>query len=273
MKLSCLPRSFFSAIQRGEMTIEGWLGFAAELGLDGVECSPMYLPPLGITEPLEFRRLAEARGLAVSNFTSYSDFTLPDPAARERELESLIANARLARELGSPTVRALTGQAWPGVGRDEGIGWVVDALRRVADAADKIGVRVVVENHTKAFTWQHFDFAMAGDVLLEIVDRLRDTSVGVQFDTGNPLVAGEDALALFERLRDRVAAVHLNDVARPGVFEFVAVGTGISPNRAVLAALKRDGYDGWIGIEEASDTGADGFCQAVSFARATWDAA
>lgn len=273
MKLSCLPRSFFAELSRGEISLDDWFQFAAEIGLDGVECSPVLIEPLGPATYGQFRGLAEARGLAVSNFTAYSDFTQPDRVAREREVEAMIENVRIARELGSPTVRALAGQQWPGVGRAEGVAWVVDALRRVADAADRCGVRVVLENHGKAFTWAHFDFAMQSEIFVEILDRLGDTSIGVQFDTANPLVAGEDPLALFERVQDVVAAVHLSDVPRPGVFEFVPIGAGIAPNRDVLDRLHQRGYVGWIGIEEASNLGRDAYRQAVGFVRAVWSRA
>jgi sugar phosphate isomerase/epimerase len=272
MRLSCLPRSRFARISRGEMTLNDWFHFAVELGLDGVECSPMFLPPLGATSHQEFHRQADSHGLAISNFTCYSDFTQPDPAAREREVEAMFANARAAREMGSPTVRALTGQQWPGVGRQEGIAWIVDAIRRVCAEADRLGVQLVIENHTQAFTWKYFDFAMQGEVLLEILDLLRDTSVGIQFDTGNPLVAGEDTLDLFEKLQHRIAYVHLNDVPRPGVFEFLPVGTGIAPNREVLSRLKRRGFDGWVGIEEASVGDDESYRTAVKNARAAWEA-
>lgn len=267
MRLSCLPVSFFDAISRGEMSVAQWLDFAAELGLDGVECGPVLLKPLGAAAVAEFRRLTEERGLGVSNFTSYSDFTQPDPEAREREIVALIESARIARELGAPTVRLLTGQRRPGVSRAQGVAWVVEAARRVAESADRIGVRVVVENHTKAFVWTDFDFAMQGEALLQILDGLKDTSVGVQFDTANPLVAGEDTLTLFEAVKDRIGYVHLNDVRRPGVFEFVPVGSGIAPVREVLARLSKQGYDGWVGIEEASRTGRQGFQEAVEFCR------
>jgi sugar phosphate isomerase/epimerase len=256
---------------RGDMQLDDWLRFAAELGLDGVEASPMYFPPLGPSTPAELRQLSAARGLQISNFTCYSDFTHPDPATRESEVAAMLENVRTAALLGSPNVRILAGQRWPGVSRAEGVDWVVAAARQVAAAAEAAGLQVVLENHTQAFTWRYFDFAMAGDVFAEILDRLADTPVRVQFDTANPLVTGEDTLTLFERVKDRIGYVHLNDVPQAGVFEFVPVGTGIAPNRTVLAALKRAGYTGWIGIEEASGAGAAGYRQAVTFARQVWD--
>ncbi len=267
MKLSSIPVSFFDSIRGGQMSVTEWMDFAAGLGLDGVECGPPLIRPIGPATPAEYRRLAAERGLAVSNYTAYSDFTHPDPEVRKREIAAALNNVAVAKELGAPSVRALTGQQWPGVEQAQGVAWVVEGIRRMAEQADRAGLRVNVENHTKASTWANFDFAIRGEVFLRVLEGLRDTSVGVQFDTANPLVAGEDALALFEKVRSRIGYVHVNDVRRPGVFEFVTVGTGIAPIREVLSRLHKQAYAGWVGIEEASRTGRDGFRQAVRYVR------
>jgi sugar phosphate isomerase/epimerase len=267
MKLSCIPVSFFNAIRGGEMPVAHWLDFAAELGLDGVECAPPLIQPLGTVTAAEYHRLAEARGLTVSNYTAYSDFANPDADVRRRDLAAALENVRVAREVGAPSVRALTGQQWPGVDEAQGVAWIVEGIRRVAEEAQKAGIRVNVENHTKASTWTQFDFAIRSEVFLRVMEGLRDAPVGVQFDTANPLVAGQDALALFEKVRSRIGYVHANDVHEPGVFEFVTVGSGVAPVREVLARLREQGYAGWVGIEEASRTGKQGFRQAVKFVR------
>jgi sugar phosphate isomerase/epimerase len=267
MRMSCIPVSFFGAISQGQMTLSEWMDFAVELGLDGIECGPLLVKPLGPVTPTEFRRLAEARGLAVSNYTGYSDFAHPDPEVRKRELVALLKNLEAARELGAPSVRALTGQRWPGVDQEDGIQWAVEAIRQAAEEADRMGLQVNVENHTKAATWTHFDFAMRSEVFLRVMEGLRGVPVGVQFDIANPMVAGEDTLALFEQVRSRVGYVHVNDVQQMGVFQFVPVGTGLAPIREVLARLREQGYVGWVGIEEASRTGKQGFRQAVQYTR------
>lgn len=267
MQLSCIPVTYFEAISGGRMSVEQWLDFAAELGLDGVECGPLLIRPLGPVSAAQFRKLAETRSLAVSNYTGYSDFTHPDAGARARELERVRTNIRLAQELGAPSLRVLTGQQRPEVSRRDGVAWVVESIWRAAEQATRAGVRLNLENHTKAFTWTHFDFAVRGEVFLEILDRLRDAPVGVQFDIANPLVAGEDPLTLFQEVRQRIGYVHLNDVPRPGVFEFVPAGSGIAPIRQLLSELRHQGYEGWVGIEEASRTGQEGFRKAVAFTR------
>lgn len=267
MRLSCIPVSFFAPISQGQMTVAEWLDFAAELGLDGIECGPLLVKPLGPVTPAEFGRMAEARGLAVSNYTGYSDFAHPDAHVRKNELADVLRNLGAAREMGAPSVRVLTGQQWPGVNLEDGIRWVVEGVRRAAEAAERMGLRVNLENHTKAATWTHFDFAMRGEVFLRTMEGLRGVPVGVQFDIANPLVAGEDTLPLFECVRSRIGYVHVNDVKQKGVFQFVPVGTGLAPIPEVLSRLREQGYTGWVGIEEASRTGKEGFRQAVQYTR------
>ncbi|MCC7176173.1 MAG: sugar phosphate isomerase/epimerase [Bryobacterales bacterium] len=268
MKLSCIPVSFFDAIRGGQMSTARWMDFAAGLGLDGVECGPPLIRPLGPVSPAEYRKLAWERGLPVSNYTAYSDFAHPDAAVRQREIAAALRNVAIARELGAPSVRALAGQRWPGVEEAQGVAWVVEGIRRMAEEADRAGIRVNLENHTKASTWENFDFAIRGSVFLRVLEGLRDVPVGVQFDTANPLVAGEDALELFEKVKARIGYLHVNDMRRPGVFEFVVAGSGIAPIREVLERMHRQGYAGWVGIEEASRTGEDGFRSAVKYIRA-----
>jgi sugar phosphate isomerase/epimerase len=267
MKLSCLPVTYFDPISKGQMALSAWMDFAADLKLDGVECGPLLIQPLGPATPSEFRRLAESRNLAVSNYSSYSDFTNPDPDARKREIEAMLKNIQIARKVGAPSIRALTGQQRIGLDPGRAAGWIVESIRRVAEKADAAGLRLNIENHTKAFTWTSFDFAIKSEVFLQIMESLKDAPVGVQFDIANPLVAGEDALALFEKVKSRIGYIHANDVRQPGIFEFVPVGSGIAPIREVLMRLSRSGYAGWISIEEASRTGREGFRQAVRYMR------
>jgi sugar phosphate isomerase/epimerase len=267
MRLSCIPISLFPAITSGQMPLGDWMDFAVELGLDGVECAPPLIQPLGPVSPAEFRRLAEERGLAVSNYTGYSDFTHLEPGERVCEIASALNNIEIALALGAPSMRLLAGQQRPEVDQALALGWVVTAIREISEHARRAGIRVNIENHTKAFTWTHFDFAMRSEVFLEMLDGLRDAPVGVQFDIANPFVGNEDALTLFERVKSRIGYVHVNDVARPGTFEFVAAGTGVAPIAEVLRRLSLQGYDGWVGIEEASRTGRAGFEQAVRYTR------
>jgi sugar phosphate isomerase/epimerase len=270
VRLSCLPVSFFQAILDRRMPLREWLQLAREIGLDGTECSLAFVEPIGRASAAEMRRLCDEVGLDVSMVTCHPDFTHPDPAERARQVDDMRRNLRLATELGAPLVRALSGQRHPGVSDEQGVAWAVEGLRRVAEEGDRLGVRLALENHTKSFFWRYFDFAQRGEVFLKLLDGLRDTSVGVNFDTANPLVANEDPIALFERVADRIAILHVADTAQRGEFRFCRIGQGIAPIREVFRRARAGGFDGWVSIEEASRTGPDGFREAVRFVRQAW---
>ena len=273
MKLSCLPVSFFRQILDGQMSLREWLGFAREIGLDGTECSLGFVEPIGRHSPAEMRRACDELGLAVSMVTCHPDYTHPDPAERAWQVEDMGRNLELAVQLGAPLARVLSGQRHPGVSDELGLAWAVEGLRRTAEIGDRLGVRLAVENHTKSYFWEHFDFVMRGELFAQLVDALRDTSVGVNFDTANPIVWGEETLPLFDHVADRLAILHVADTAHRGKFEFCRIGQGIAPIGEVFRRARARGYDDWVSIEEASRSGPDGFREAVEFVRRAWDEA
>jgi len=273
MRLSCLPVSLFQAIRDGDMDLREWLALAREVGLDGTEASLAFLEPLGRYGPPEVRRLCGDVGLEVSMVTCHPDFTHPDPAVRAAQVEDMRRNLEMAVTLRAPLVRVLAGQRHPDVSDDQGVAWAIDGLRRVAEIGDRLGVRLALENHTKSFFWTYYDFAQRGEVFLRVLDGLRDTSVGVNFDSANPLVAGEETLPLFEKVKDRLAILHVADVKERGVFQFCRIGQGIAPIEEVFRRARAQGYDGWVSIEEASRSGLDAFAEAAAFVRAAWERA
>jgi sugar phosphate isomerase/epimerase len=273
MKLSCLPVSFFQAILDGEMSLAEWVGFAREIGLDGTECSLAFVRPIGKATPAEMRRLCDDAGIAVSMVTCHPDFTHPDAGERARQVEDMRRNVGIAVELGAPLVRVLSGQRHPGVSDEQGIAWIVEGLSELSRDANAAGVTLAIENHTKSFFWQHFDFVMTSELFARLIEALRGTSVGVNFDTANPLVWGEETLPLFEQVKDRLAILHVADTAQKGEFNFCRIGQGIAPIREVFQRARAQGFDGWVSIEEASRTGPEGFREAVGFVRRAWDEA
>ena len=270
MRLSCLPVSFFQSILDGQMALGEWLAFAREIGLDGTECSLAFVEPIGKASPDELRRMCDRVGIAVSMVTCHPDFTHPDAAERARQLEDMRRNLEIAVRLGAPLARVLWAQRHPGVSDEQGLAWATEGLSRLAEDGDRLGVRLALENHTKSFFWQHFDFAQQSRVFLRIVDGLRDSSVGINFDSANPLVAGEDPLEIFEQVKDRLAILHVADTDQRGEFKFCRIGTGLAPIGEIFRRARAIGYDGWVSIEEASRSGPDGFREAVQFVRRAW---
>lgn len=162
----------------------------------------------------------------------------------------------------------LSGQRRPEVSRPDGVRWVVECISELLDFAAQRNVVLALENHYKDNYWQHPEFAQKSDVFLEIVSRIDSPWFGVQFDPSNTILAGEDPLALLERVKHRVATMHASDrFLLPGhaveelrrvedslgyasILSHGVVGKGMNDYPRIFAILREVGYDGWISIED-----------------------
>lgn len=283
MKLSCLPVSLYDNIFTGKSTVADWIQFGANLqytlasgvlqGLDAVDFSIKFFPQRDAETVNQTRTALETFEIEPCMLACYSDFTHPDATQRAQELTDLKADIALAKMLGAKFVRVTAGQNHPGTERTAGVRWVTDGFRRALDEAETHGITLAYENHTKGAPWPYWDFSQPTAVFLEILDALSDTPLRVCFDTANPLVLGEDVLALLDKVIERVAILHVFDMREAGTFAPVRVGTGAAPIQQVFTRMRQEGYDGWLSIEEASRLGKQGFTQSIAFVREAWQQA
>ena len=120
------------------------------------------------------------------------------------------------------------------------------ACERIAAFAEKAaaqGVKVMVED---------YDNARSLCYNTERIDSLLTLSaeLGVVFDTGNFLFAGEDALASYTHFRDRIGHVHLKDRVAPDDMHCVPAGSGCIPIADIVRDLVATGYAGWLTVEQ-----------------------
>ena len=273
MKLSCLPVSFFSDIVAGRMPVGAWARMGAELGLDAIDLSILFVPDRSPTAVAALRREIEAQGIRVAMITSYPDFTHPDAHQREQELALAQEVMAVAAGLGAGLVRVTAGQAHPETGIAAGIAWAADGLSRLVESTRAFGVTPVYENHAKPGAWTYTDFSQPPEIFTEIVRRTADVGLGVNFDTGNAATFAADPLALLDEVIGRVVSVHASDSAMRGELRHVLLGTGVTPYPALFERLTRVGWDGWICLEEASFQGRAGVEAAAGFVRQTWQEA
>lgn len=273
MPMSCLPVSLYPDLSAGRRSLADWFRFAAELGLDGADISVAHLPGRDAAALTPLRRQAEDAGVAIPMMVTYTDFTHPDPTTRARQVDELRSCIEAATHLGVGHLRVTAGQNHPDVLREEGIAWACAGLTACLAEADAAGVTLCYENHTIGYGWTHYDFSLPADIFLEIVRHTEGSGLRLLFDTANNLVNGEDPLPVLEAVIDRVAVVHAADMARKGHFEPTVVGSGVSPLAAIFRRLRRQGFDGWLSVEEGSKTGETGFRRAIPTVRALWEAA
>jgi sugar phosphate isomerase/epimerase len=270
MKLSCLPVSFFPEIICGHMSIADWARMGAELGLEAIDLSILFLPERTVRCATDIRRQVEDAGMRVAMLTSYPDFTHPQASVRDRELHLAVEAAAIAQEIGADLLRVTAGQAHPETGRRDGIRWAVEGLTRLVEQSDGLRVRPVYETHAKPGAWDYTDFSQPPDIFLEIVRQTADANLGVNFDTGNATAFCEDPLGLLEQVIGRVVSLHVADTAVRGELKPVLLGTGLAPLDRVFHRLQRAGWDGWVCMEEASFRGRQGVEDSARYVRETW---
>ncbi len=226
--------------------------YAAALGYAGLEIAPFTLAEdptrLPATRVAEIRRALADAGLACSGLhwllvaPPGLSITTADEATRARTTEILRRMIGLCAELGgaylvhgSPAQRRLDGDAYAAA-RGEA------AWAAIADDAARAGIVYCLE----ALAPPDADFVNTIAEAAAIVRRIGSPAVRTMLDTsaaGN--AEAESPAALLERWLPTglLAHVQFNDRNRRGP------GQGSDRFAAVLAALKRGGYAGWIAME------------------------
>lgn len=288
LKLSAFPKCYLDLIAgKRSMTVFEWITRAQQLDADGLEMyegfftswEPGYLDSVGDA--------IRAAGFAMPMLCCSPDFTHPDSDTRKRAVDREVEMVRVARRLGGPgtVCRVLSGQRHPGVGREQGLSWVVECISAVLPVARECGVILGLENHYKDGFWMYPEFAQKQDVFLELLARIPDREhFGVQYDPSNALVAGDDPLDLLRHVAGRVVSMHASDrsLTSGTMLEDLrqADGTlGYSPNLrhgvtgqglndydAIFRILSEHNYRGWVSIEDGMN-GMDEMAASLAFLR------
>ena len=268
MKLAAFPKCYLDAIcVHHTMTIFDWIALAAKalrpLGVTGLET---YYGTLESFEPsylASVRAAHEDAGLSAPMFCASPDFTSPDPAYRDDEIEKEKRMIEATAALGGQYCRVLSGQRRPEVSREQGVAWVVESIGKLLPFAESHGVVLIMENHFKDNYWTYPEFAQKMAIFCEIVDQIDSPWFGVNFDPSNTLLANEDPLELLRRVAPRVVTLHASDrrpkpgveIGPEGIMDYTQlihgeVGTGIIDYNAIFSVLRDTQFDGWISIED-----------------------
>ena len=273
MKLSCLPVTLFKDIISGKSTIGEWAAYAKELGLDGLDLSVLCVKdrtPVCVTAA---RKALEQEEMGCVMITTYPDFTNPDEIQRERELAFANADVALASALGAKYLRITAGQVYDLEDEDKALEIVKKYFLSVKETADKLGVKLLFENHSKPGAWENPDYLFDTRRFLKLAELLKDTDIRINFDTANTVAFGDDAVEVFKKILPQIETIHVNDLKAPGGVDFMVCGRGVAPIKEIFAEAKKAGFDGWVCIEEAGFQGKEGIAEAVNFTREAWDKA
>ncbi len=210
------------------------------------------------------------------------DFTHPDNAFREKEIEKQKGWIDMTFALGGSYCRVLSGQRRPEISIDEGVKLAADCINTCLPYAAERNITLILENHYKDDFWEYPEFAQKMDVFCKLVDSIHHPFFGVNYDPSNTYLAGENPLDLLKRVSHRVVTMHASDrYLKEGTLEDLQreeggaagyakrlshgeIGKGLNDYDAIFSELKRVGFDNWISIEDGVD-GMDQLERSVSF--------
>lgn len=124
------------------------------------------------------------------------------------------------------------------------------SLEAIIPHAASRGVRFAIELHN-ALTAQP-------DMLLRLTERFGPDELGVNFDTGNSFLAGNDPVEYLRSVADRVVHVHIKDIPESqlhqrgkvtGTRVGVAAGDGVIDLPGIVGVLAEAGYQGVLSVE------------------------
>ena len=268
----------------GSMRLAEWIALAVKLDIDGLEWYAGFLEMADKRKWPEFRKQVEGHGKTIPMMCCSPDFTHPDPAFREKEIEKQKYWIDMTFALGGAYCRVLSGQRRPELSMKEGLELAAGCIDDCLPYAQDKNITLIIENHYKDDFWTYPEFAQQMDVFCQLVDSIHHPFFGVNYDPSNAFLAGDDPIELLKRVSSRVVTMHASDrYLNEGTLDDLRneeggaagyakrlshgeIGKGLNDYDAIFTELKRVGFDNWISIEDGVD-GIDQLERSVTFLR------
>jgi sugar phosphate isomerase/epimerase len=250
------------------LSVEQFLGKAADLGFDGVmlmgkrpHLSVLDWPPAA---RVRLRSHAEKLGLRVACIAGYTNFTADlehrDIPNREFQIRHVVELAEMARDLGCGLVRVFTGYEHPSATLDAQSKMVVESLRECAERTAGLGVTIGVQNH--------HDIACDFESQYELIREVNAPNCRAMFDAWAPALQGVDLGEAASKMAEITAYTTMANYAVRPRFRYhptlvnyeklsptvqaVPVDEGFIDYRSFLAQLEKGGFQGPVAYEMCS---------------------
>lgn len=218
---------------------------AKRAGFEGVELNA---PGFDNEEAVE---AANASGLIIDGTVNADHWKVrhsdPDPDVRAQALKSLRDGLEATAKVGADTLLLV-----PAHGNDGSFEEVYERsmanIRRALPDAERLGVKILIEN-----VWNHFLYDHGGgpdqsaEPLARYIDAFESPWVGVQFDIGNHWKYGDPA-GWIRTLGERIKKLDIKGFSRKDD-SFTKITEGDLPWGSVHEALREIGFTGWVAAE------------------------
>jgi inosose dehydratase len=213
-----------------------------------------YMPHVALWEdPVLMRKTLDRYGVQFSQIDAA--FPLSRPEGESLGVEYILHTLRYAKLAGIPHVDTTDDRFPPSaMSEREALDQMKRIYARVVPVAEAYGITLNIEPHGHFTTKPEF--------MRELLDAVESEHLGLNMDTGNTFIAGQDPVAFCREFQHRVNHVHIKDVseslaaASRGDLTGIAVshcalGEGVNADniRECLRILRDAGYDGVLSME------------------------
>lgn len=153
-----------------------------------------------LDDPYRVKRACEKAGVRLSGLSAHTPITKP-----EIGVEYLKQAIRFAAECGAPVVNTDEGAKQPWTTEAEDFVLMRYTLMEAAKVAEPRGVHVGLECHQQ--------YSKTPDGLDRIYELVQSPALGINFDTGNAFLCGEDPYAWLMRVLPRLVHLHAKDIS------------------------------------------------------------
>ncbi len=184
------------AAQFGYEYVEPWVHLGRELMSE----AGYYATISMLEDPVRIRKLCEKHGLRLSGLSAHTPLCRPDVSGNY--LKQAI---RFAAEAGAPVVNTDEGPKPKWTTEEEDFVLMKYTLTEAAAFAEGREVMIGLEPH------QQYSKSPKGlDKMCKLV---KSPAIGINFDTGNAYLAGEDPIAWLDSIKDLLVHIHAKDIS------------------------------------------------------------
>ncbi len=153
-----------------------------------------------LDDPYRIRRACEQAGIGISGLSAHCPLCKP-----EVSVEYLKQAIRFAHEIGTDIINTDEGPKplWTTAEEDHTL--MRYTLKEAALVAESRGVFIGLEPHQQ--------YSKTPDGLDKIYHLVDSPAIGINFDTGNSYLGGEDPYLWLERVLDRLVHLHAKDIS------------------------------------------------------------
>ena len=151
-------------------------------------------------DPHRIKDACDAAGLKISGLQAHGPLGRPDVHGEYIKLA-----IRVAGEIGVPVVNTDEGKKASWTTEEEDFVLIKYTLQEAAFIAERRGVKIGLEPHSQ--------YSKTPEGLDRIYNLVKSPSVGINLDTGNAYLAGQDVYAWLERVATRLVHLHAKDIS------------------------------------------------------------